>query len=1088
MFIRRTLSSMLAAALVAASVLVPSAPTAVAIAPTAEVPYVQDLAFPAVAQHLYDAKDVAALPDGDVLVADKGYRRVLRYSSTGALETSYSVAASDAPWLDYPIGVAAAPDGGFYVALDDGLHDTVRFVRCAADGTVMTSWDPRGNGPGLLPAGWSGGGMSCDASGNLYVTDAPTGCVNRYSPDGAYLDRLDATDSGFEGMAAPTDVAVDSSGTVWVAAGATLRSVRSDGVTFTLDATSSITALATGGGRVYYTGNLEVWAYVPYSTHTWRASGVAASALTCTGGTRVLALESSGSADRVVGLDVGTGATVDSWRSWDSTGAGLYNAIDMAVGPDGTTYVLSADYPTRVTRFNAAGAFVAATEHGTSEDPDAIEVDASGTVYLLCSNAGTVERYNGAMGYLGSFPVDVWWQGGSMAVDASGTVFVSNHDSDVVTAYQGGLEVTSWPAPGVAEMEASRLQTGTVWVSDGSRTAQHALGGAPTGRAVPASGVLAVDADDRLVFARSEMTLEFSVPGGPAQERRVNRMLRYNRDGSGPVYFGGLGYGPGEFAAISGAAFGPSGSPVAGRLYTVDYFDSRIQRWAPLADSAPPVTMERFPSDNWFPWAVSVELTATDGNSGVAYTRYRLSGATTQAETTYTAGGHGFEITNEGETQVHYYSVDASGHVEASHTAYARRDFTPPTMTASVSAGQVLSGASTVTVDASDPLAGVRWLEWALVPAGSSVTTYTRVDATSAAVPVAKPGVWDLYYRSMDRAVGSQGDGNTQASPYSVRFTMQPARTSIAGSTRFATAVEMSKLMYPSGCDAVIIASGRGYADALGAAALAGAYDAPLLLVEPGSIPASVAAEIERLDPSSAKIIGGTGAVSSSVASELAELSSGIATTRLAGANRYKTARTVFEAVKQRYAETTRTLDGTVFVVSGENYPDALAASALAAAKGWPILLTQANTLPVDTRAVLQDPAVRSAYVVGGTAAVSDGVLGAVRGELGSDQATRVAGATRYATALQVAALAESNGLSWEGVCISTGESYADALAGGPFAARFGTFVTLTPSASLDLGLGARLSAKRPAGVRFLGGTGAVSQTVRDQVLAAIMP
>ncbi len=63
-----------------------------------------------------------------------------------------------------------------------------------------------------------------------------------------------------------------------------------------------------------------------------------------------------------------------------------------------------------------------------------------------------------------------------------------------------------------------------------------------------------------------------------------------------------------------------------------------------------------------------------------------------------------------------------------------------------------------------------------------------------------------------------------------------------------------------------ILASGTGYADALPAAGIAGAYKAPLLLTNPTSLSSVVGVQLVEMGVKKVIIVGGTPAVSSGVA------------------------------------------------------------------------------------------------------------------------------------------------------------------------------------------------------------------------------
>jgi hypothetical protein len=91
-----------------------------------------------------------------------------------------------------------------------------------------------------------------------------------------------------------------------------------------------------------------------------------------------------------------------------------------------------------------------------------------------------------------------------------------------------------------------------------------------------------------------------------------------------------------------------------------------------------------------------------------------------------------------------------------------------------------------------------------------------------------------------------------------------------------------------------------------------------------------------------------------------------------------------------------------VYVATGENFPDALGASAAAAVQGGPVLLVRKGSIPSETAAELSRLSPDVIFVVGGTAVIDDTVVS----QLGAyaSTVTRVAGANRYATAAAVSA------------------------------------------------------------------------------------
>ncbi len=305
----------------------------------------------------------------------------------------------------------------------------------------------------------------------------------------------------------------------------------------------------------------------------------------------------------------------------------------------------------------------------------------------------------------------------------------------------------------------------------------------------------------------------------------------------------------------------------------------------------------------------------------------------------------------------------------------------------------------------------------------------------------------------------------------------------IAGADRFATAIEASRLAYPHGAETVVIATGMNWPDALGGTALAGAVDGPILLTMPDALPAAVLDEIDRLWANNAIILGGEAAVSAAVEAALEEKLGEENVERIWGPNRYATA----DAVALEVIELLDTeYDGTAFVATGGNFPDALAAAPLAAAQKWPLFLANPATgLSAATVAAMAD--VEDALILGGEAVVSASVETQLDSELSGD-VTRLWGADRFATAVAVAEYAvDEAGHGWNRVGIATGMDFPDALAGGVLQGRAGSVMLLTTPTALNTHTQTALSgnADEIDTITFFGGANAVSNAVRTAALTA---
>lgn len=374
---------------------------------------------------------------------------------------------------------------------------------------------------------------------------------------------------------------------------------------------------------------------------------------------------------------------------------------------------------------------------------------------------------------------------------------------------------------------------------------------------------------------------------------------------------------------------------------------------------------------------------------------------------------------------------------------------------------------------------------------GSGVAhTYYRLDGglqtEGTTIVVNTHGAHVLEFWSVDAA------GNSEVHK-TVNFTIHDDShtteyMSVAGANRYETACQASQHAFPAGAPTVVIATGANWPDALGGGALAAALGGPILLTDASALPTSVIDEIERLGAGDAYILGGPGAVSADVEAALKQMLGATNVTRIGGANRYETANLIAAATVAEL-EADGGYDGTAFVGTGANFPDALAAAPLSAANGWPLYLSGPTGVSAETKAAMDAAGVDSVLILGGPGAVPAGVESALDAEYGDAQVTRLAGANRFATAVTVATYGVDHaGLSWDGLAIATGENFPDALAGGVMQGVSGSVMLLTPKTSLHADTGACLSthAAHISSVRYLGGTGAVSDAVRAQVTAVL--
>ena len=163
----------------------------------------------------------------------------------------------------------------------------------------------------------------------------------------------------------------------------------------------------------------------------------------------------------------------------------------------------------------------------------------------------------------------------------------------------------------------------------------------------------------------------------------------------------------------------------------------------------------------------------------------------------------------------------------------------------------------------------------------------------------------------------------------------------------------------------------RAWPDALSATALAAHLRVPILFVSPETLPGVVHELLAELRPDTITVIGGSAAISDVVAGRAAAAAGGARVERLGGATRYETSIAVAEAGRDAGLTT-----NAVWVATGRNFPDALAAGPAAAASGSPLVLIDGANVggTPSIERWLDDEGFERATVVGGTAAVSEPV------------------------------------------------------------------------------------------------------------------
>ncbi|WP_411682394.1 cell wall-binding repeat-containing protein [Clostridium thailandense] len=145
----------------------------------------------------------------------------------------------------------------------------------------------------------------------------------------------------------------------------------------------------------------------------------------------------------------------------------------------------------------------------------------------------------------------------------------------------------------------------------------------------------------------------------------------------------------------------------------------------------------------------------------------------------------------------------------------------------------------------------------------------------------------------------------------------------------------INKMNVSKGTPVVIVNGYDGFADALSISSIAASKGYPIFISHKSNLPEEVKSMISTIAPEDVYIIGGTGSIDAQVVGQIKSLLPDLKDDniiRLSGIDRYETSLEVFKYFNLN-------VDTSIFA-NGENFPDALSGSALAAKLNAPILLT----------------------------------------------------------------------------------------------------------------------------------------------------
>lgn len=269
--------------------------------------------------------------------------------------------------------------------------------------------------------------------------------------------------------------------------------------------------------------------------------------------------------------------------------------------------------------------------------------------------------------------------------------------------------------------------------------------------------------------------------------------------------------------------------------------------------------------------------------------------------------------------------------------------------------------------------------------------------------------------------------------------------------------------------------SGNNFPDALAGSVLSKKLNAPILLVnqdDSNNIESIEYIKKHLNSNGTIYILGGESSVSDSFIDYIKVLRYKNIE-RLGGVNRFATNEAIVESMNIS--------KGTpVVIVNGYGFADALSVSSIAASNGYPILMSNAESLPDEN---IQPNKV---YVIGGQGSLSDTVVDQVKQAattITDSSIVRIGGVSRYDTSLKIC---KEFKINTNTAVISNGENFPDALSGSALAAKSNAPIILTDGNNI-LEQKSFLDTTKYTNLILLGGQGAVSKDVED-ILNGVQP
>ncbi len=383
----------------------------------------------------YDPGSVAVNSAGAVYVACSSAQKIEKFNAKGESLKTLATYGSGEGQVHFPLDLSFDSEGNLWVA--DTENDRVqefssedKFTKSVSTGSWSRPW-----------------GVSVAPGGEIWVAEPGSHRISVFNQKGEVLHRYGSQGAGEGQFAHPSDIEVDPNGYVWVtdAGNGRVELFNEEG-----NFLGEFGEKGSGDGqfntqwwlRLAVGENGDVWVSddANHRVERWRVAKVATTYLSSFGK--------------------------------EGSGNGQFNVLtDVAIDPTDASLWVADDGNDRIQHFSSSGEYLG--QFKSCYDPGSVAVNSAGAVYVACSSAQKIEKFNAkgeslkTLATYGSgegqvhFPLD-------LSFDSEGNLWVADTENDRVQEFSSEDKFTksvstgSWSRP----WGVSVAPGGEIWVAE----------------------------------------------------------------------------------------------------------------------------------------------------------------------------------------------------------------------------------------------------------------------------------------------------------------------------------------------------------------------------------------------------------------------------------------------------------------------------------------------------------------------------------------------------------------------------------------------------------------------------------------------